>query len=71
MSLDELISKEELLAGMFAKRTKILLFLIEKQTALLAERSRVDFTLTDLGQSDLDMAFLQAFAIDNTIYARF
>ncbi len=65
MSLDELISKEEILAGMPAKRTKTLLFLIEKQTALLAARSRVDFSLTDGGQSDRDLAFLQAFALDD------
>ena len=66
MSLDELISKEELLAGMSAKQTKTLLFLLEKQTALLAERSRVDFTLTDASEEDRDMAFLQAFAIDTS-----
>ncbi|MDJ0594587.1 MAG: hypothetical protein QNJ72_32195 [Pleurocapsa sp. MO_226.B13] len=64
MSLERLISKEELLVGMPAKRTKTLLFLIEKQTALLAERSLVDFSLTDGGQGDRDQAFLQAFALD-------
>ncbi|WP_019503680.1 aromatic amino acid transport family protein [Pleurocapsa sp. PCC 7319] len=66
MSLNELISQEELLAGMSAKQSKTLLFLIEKQTALLAARSRVDFTLTDSGESDRELAFLQAFAIDNS-----
>ena len=66
MSLDELISKEELLAGMPAKRTKTLLFLIEKQTALLAARSRVEFSLTDSGEEDRELAFWQAFTIDNS-----
>ena len=65
MSLDELISKEELLAGMPAKRTKTLLFLIEKHTALLTARSRVEFSLTDVGEIDRDLAFFQAFALDD------
>ena len=65
MSLDELISKEELLAGMPAKRTKTLLFLIEKHTAVLTARSRVEFSLTDLGEIDRDLAFFQGFALDD------
>ena len=66
MSSDELISKEELLAGVSAKKTKTLLFLIEKQSALLAKQSQVDFTLADGEQSDRDMAYFKAFAIDST-----
>lgn len=66
MSLDELISKEELLAGMPAKRAKTLLFLIEKQTALLTKRSRVAFSLTDSDREDGELAFLQAFTINNS-----
>ncbi len=43
MSLDKLISKKEPSGGMLAKRTKTLLFLIEKQTTLLAARLHVSF----------------------------
>lgn len=39
MPFNEFISKEELLAGMSAKKTRTLLFLIEKQTRLLAEQN--------------------------------
>ena len=66
MSSDELISKEELLVGMPAKKTKALLFLIEKQSALLAQRSQVNFTFADDSQSDRDLAYFKAFAIDNS-----
>ena len=65
MSSDELISKEELLIGMPAKKTKALLFLIEKQAALLAQRTQIDFTLADGSQSDCDLAYFEAFAIDS------
>ncbi len=66
MSLDELISKEELLAGMPAKRAKTLLFLLEKQTSVLAKRSQVAFSLTDSGEEDGELAFLQAFTLDKS-----
>lgn len=65
MSFDNLISKQELLVGMPAKRTKTLLFLVEKQTALLAAKSRVVFSLTNDQEHDRSAAFLQAFTLDN------
>lgn len=63
MSFDELISRQDLLAGLPAKRTNTLLFLIERQTARLAARSRVEFSLTDSAERDRELAFLEAFTL--------
>jgi hypothetical protein len=63
MSSDELISREEVLAGLPAKRANTLLFLIESRTAQVVARSRVEFSLTEQAASERDLAFLEAFAL--------
>ncbi|MCC5632949.1 hypothetical protein LC613_36045 [Nostoc sphaeroides CHAB 2801] len=67
MSLDddELISREEVLAGLPAKRANTLLFLLESRTAQIVARSRMEFSLTDQAASERDFAFLEAFALGN------
>lgn len=62
---DELISREELLAGLPARRANTLLFLIESRTAQIVARSRVEFSLTEQAASERDLAFLEAFALGN------
>jgi amino acid permease len=62
MSLDELFSRQEALAGFPAKRASTLLFLIENRTAHLVARSLVDFSLTDTA-AERDMAFIEAFSL--------
>ncbi|NEU76295.1 hypothetical protein PI95_028145 [Hassallia byssoidea VB512170] len=62
---DELISREEALAGLPAKRANTLLFLIESRTAQIVARSRVEFSLTEQVASKRDLAFLEAFALGN------
>ncbi|MBW4572350.1 MAG: hypothetical protein KME31_31500 [Tolypothrix carrinoi HA7290-LM1] len=64
-SNDELISREEVLAGLPAKRANTLLFLIESRTAQIVARSRVEFSLTEQAASERDLAFLEAFAFLN------
>ncbi|MUG91971.1 hypothetical protein F7734_05660 [Scytonema sp. UIC 10036] len=59
----ELISREEALAGLPAKRANTLLFLIESQTAHLVTRSRVEFSLTESAANERALAFLEAFAL--------
>ncbi|BAZ10609.1 hypothetical protein NIES4071_24320 [Calothrix sp. NIES-4071] len=63
---DELISREEVLAGLPARRASTLLFLIESRTAQMVARSCVEFSLTGQTASSLDMAFLEAFALGNS-----
>ena len=63
---DELISREELLAGLPARRANTLLFLIESRTAQIVARSRVEFSLTEQAASERDLAFLEAFALGNS-----
>jgi hypothetical protein len=63
MTNDELISREEALAGLPARRANTLLFLIESRTAHLAARSRLEFSLTESAARDRDLAFLEAFAL--------
>lgn len=63
MSSDKLISREEILAGLPAKRASTLLFLIENRTAHLAERSQLDFSLTESTANQRDMAFIEAFSL--------
>ncbi|KYC40654.1 hypothetical protein WA1_23710 [Scytonema hofmannii PCC 7110] len=62
---DELISREEVLAGFPARRANTLLFLIESRTAQIVARSRVEFALTEQTASERDLAFLEAFALGN------
>ena len=64
LSDDELISREEVLAGLPARRANTLLFLIESRTAQIVARSRVEFSLTEQA-SERDLAFLEAFALGN------
>ncbi len=63
MSFDKLISKQELLQGMPAKKAKTLLYLIEKQTAALIAESQLDLSFSDMSQGDEDLAFWQAFTL--------
>ncbi|HAX78723.1 MAG TPA: hypothetical protein DCY88_23550 [Cyanobacteria bacterium UBA11372] len=65
MSSDELISREEVLEGLPAKRANTLLFLIESRTAQIVARSRVEFSLTSQAANERDLAFLEAFALGN------
>ncbi|NMG07805.1 hypothetical protein [Brasilonema sp. UFV-L1] len=62
---EELISREEVLAGFPARRANTLLFLIESRTAQIVARSRVEFSLTEQAASERDLAFLEAFALGN------
>jgi len=63
MSSDEIISLEEVLAGLPAKKAKTLLFLIESRTVQIAMRSRVEFSLTAEAANERDLAFFEAFAL--------
>ncbi len=62
---DELISKEEVLAGLPAKKANTILFLIESRTAQIRAKSRVEFSLTEQAAHERDLAFLEAFALGN------
>jgi hypothetical protein len=62
---DELISREEVLVGLPARRANTLLFLIESQTAQIVARSLVEFSLTDQATNERNLAFLEAFALGN------
>lgn len=64
-SEDELISREEVLGGLPAKRANTILFLIESRTAQIVARSRVEFSLTEQTAAERDLAFLEAFALGN------
>ncbi|NEP00115.1 MAG: APC family permease [Symploca sp. SIO2E9] len=66
MSTDKLISREEVLAGLPARRANTLLFLIESRTAHIAAQSRLEFSLTDSAAEERDLAFLEAFALGQT-----
>lgn len=63
---DELISREEILAGLPAKRANTILFLIESRTAQIAARSRVEFSLAPQSANERDLAFLEAFALGDS-----
>ncbi|MCU0534466.1 MAG: hypothetical protein MUD14_11300 [Hydrococcus sp. Prado102] len=67
MTNDDLISREEVLAGLPARRAQTLLFLIESRTAHLVARSRVEFSLTESAAKERDLAFLEAFALGNSL----
>jgi hypothetical protein len=62
---DELISREEVLAGLPARRANTILFLIESRTAQIVARSLVEFSLTEQAANERDLAFLEAFALGN------
>jgi len=62
---DELISREEVLAGLPAKRANTILFLLESRTAQIVARSSVEFSITEQAASERDLAFLEAFALGN------
>ncbi|MBD2387112.1 hypothetical protein [Cylindrospermum sp. FACHB-282] len=62
---DELISREEVLVGLPARRANTLLFLIESRTAQIVARSRVEFSLAEQSANDRELAFLEAFALGN------
>lgn len=64
-SNDELISREEVLAGLPARRANTLLFLIESRTAQIVGQSQIEFSLTEQTASERDLAFLEAFALGN------
>ncbi|NWF62349.1 MAG: hypothetical protein HXY43_24665 [Fischerella sp.] len=58
---EELISREEVLAGLPARRANTLLFLIESRTAQIVARSLVEFSLTEQAANERDLAYLEAF----------
>jgi len=65
MSSDDLFTREEALTGLPARRARTLLFLIESRTAHIAAQSR-QATLpspTERTTEELDLAFLEAFAL--------
>jgi hypothetical protein len=62
---DELISQEEVLVGLPARRANTILFLIESRTAQIVARSRVEFSLAKQAAHERDLAFLEAFALGN------
>jgi hypothetical protein len=67
MTSDDLISREEALVGLPARRANTLLFLIENRTAQLVARSRVEFSLTESTEQERTVAFLEAFAVGNRL----
>jgi amino acid permease len=62
---DELITREEIMAGLPARRAHTLLFLIESRTAHLVAQSRqaMERFLTEEAAEERDLAFLEAFAL--------
>ena len=65
MPSDDLFTREEALTGLPARRARTLLFLIESRTALAAARSRQAAIPipTERTAEELDLAFLEAFAL--------
>ena len=61
----ELFTREEIMAGLPARRASTLLFLIESRTAHMVARSRqaMDLFLTEETAEERDLAFLEAFAL--------
>jgi amino acid permease len=62
---EELFTREEIMAGLPARRASALLFLIESRTAHLAAQSRqaMERFLTEEAAEERDLAFLEAFAL--------
>jgi amino acid permease len=65
MTANEFLSREEILAGLTAKRAKTLLFLIESRTAHLTTQSRhaMERFPTEGTTRDRNLAFLEAFSL--------
>jgi amino acid permease len=65
MTSDELITREEALAGLPARRAYTLLFLIESRTAHLVAQSRqvMERCLTEETAEERNLAYLEAFAL--------
>lgn len=65
MAPDELITREEILTGLPARRASTLLFLIESRTAHMVAQSRraMEIFLTEEAAEERDLAFLEAFAL--------
>ena len=61
----ELFTREEVMAGLPARRARALLFLIESRTAHLVAQSRraMERFLTEETAEERDLAFLEAFAL--------
>jgi amino acid permease len=62
---DGLLDRDEVLAGLPARRANALLFLIESRTAYLAARARraTESFLTEAAAQERELAFLEAFAL--------
>lgn len=62
---EDLFSRDEVLAGLPARRARTLLFLIESRTGRLVAKSRqaMERFLTDQAAQERDLAFLEAFAL--------
>ena len=62
---EELFTREEVMAGLPARRARTLLFLIESRTAHLVAQSRqaMERFLTEEAAEERDLAFLEAFAL--------
>jgi hypothetical protein len=65
MTSDKLISREEVLAGLPARRASTLLFLIESRIAHMVAQSRrvMEIFLTEEAAEERDLAFIEAFAL--------
>jgi amino acid permease len=65
MTDDDLFTREEVLAGLPARRASTLLFLIESRTAHMVARSRqaMERFLSEGAAEERDLAFLEAFAL--------
>src|SRR5574339_803164 len=63
--MDELLSKEEILGSLPARRASTALYLIESKTAhaMAHARQAMDIHLTEEGERRRDLAFLEAFAL--------
>src|ERR687888_711028 len=62
---DELLTRDEIRAGLPARRAYALLFLIETRTAHLAARSpqTIELLPTERSERERELAFLEAFAL--------
>ena len=65
MTSDELITREEILTSLPARRASTLLFLIESRTAHMVAQSRqaMEIFLTKEAAEERDLAFFEAFAL--------
>src|SRR5919202_601072 len=65
MPAEDLLTREEALGGLPARRAQTLLYLIESHTARLMARSRqaTEWFLTEQASRERDLAFIEAFAL--------